>query len=353
MQLSQIATPALVLDAAVLAKNEAAMASLLENKGLRLRPHYKSHKCAALARRQIENGAVGMTCAKLSEAEDLADAGVENILIANQLTDPEKIFRAALLAKKCRLCVCIDDAAGVRALADAAAAADSHIDCYVEYEIGMNRCGVRTTEEVIALARAIQNEPSLSFAGIQAYAGHLSHEEDAPKRAAAVQANSEKLRALLAALGEAGLPAAALSGGSTGTAVQKAEEDLYTELQAGSYLFMDATYRLLDAPFQNSLFLLTSVVSVQEGKVILDGGVKSLGVDQGLPLPVGFSAKEIAVHEEHVILYAPDRAFSVGEKVMLIPGHCCSTVNLHDKIYLVENEKVIDRLAVTARGCSR
>ena len=144
-----------------------------------------------------------------------------------------------------------------------------------------------------------------------------------------------------------------VSGGSTGTSIIKAVEGLYTELQAGSYLFMDATYHELGLPFAPSLFLLTTVVSVRDSLVVVDGGVKSCGVDQGMPLPVGFSVSKIVASEEHFQLHDPSEKFSVGDKICLMPAHCCSTVNLHDRIYLVDQGKVTDRYPVTARGCFR
>lgn len=353
MQLTNIATPALIVKKDILESNAAQMDRLLLGSSLRLRPHYKSHKCAALAHEQIKRGAVGMTCAKLSEAEDLADSGIENILIANQITDPSKLSRLAHLARGCRLTVCVDDAENVKALEQAAASADSTVYCLVEYEIGMRRCGVTKKEEVLALAKQIGECPHLVFEGIQAYAGHLSHEVSEEARRAHTEENSQRIRALLEYLSAHGISVRILSGGSTGTSAIKAEEGLYTELQAGSYLFMDATYRDLGLAFRPSLFLLTTVVSVRDGLAVVDGGVKSCGVDQGMPVPVGFSVSEVVASEEHFQLHHPSRELCVGDRVLLIPAHCCSTVNLHDRIYLVEEDRVVDRLLVTARGCFR
>ena len=163
----------------------------------------------------------------------------------------------------------------------------------------------------------------------------------------------EKLRILLAYLKENGVEVKTVSGGSTGTAQIKAAEGLYTELQAGSYLFMDATYRTLDLPFRNSLFVLTTVVSRRDGLTVVDAGVKTCGVDQGVPAPEKGSVREIVASEEHFQLHGYSETVAVGSQIRLIPGHCCSTVNLHDKIYLVDGDKVIDRIPVTARGIGR
>lgn len=353
MKLERISTPALILDENVYNANIQAMKNLLQGSGLKLRPHYKSHKCAAIARRQIQDGAVGMTCAKLDEALDLADSGIEDILIANQIVDKKKIARLAELANDCRLTVCVDNAENVQAIENAAALAGSTVHCLIEYEIGMKRCGVETKEAVAALAEKIESCPHLVFDGIQAYAGHISHVVTLEERSSATAKNFEKIRELIGYLNARGFAVNTLSGGSTGTAQIKVKEDLYTELQAGSYLFMDSTYKDLNLPFQNSLFILTTVVSVNERLAVVDAGVKSCGVDQGMPQCVGFETSEIVASEEHFQLHNPTKKLKVGDKVLLIPGHCCSTVNLHDKIYLVSGERVVDRIAVTARGCCK
>ncbi len=358
MLLSQLETPALVLDEAALEQNEAAMSALLAGSRLKLRPHYKSHKCASIAHRQIARGAVGMTCAKTEEAEDLADSGIEDILIANQVVDPAKLRRLAELAKKCRLTVCVDDGENARALSAAAIVAGSVIHVLVEFEIGMERCGVTSPDAYLALARLVDSLPGLSYEGIQAYAGHVSHMTDEAERRALTRSNEEKLRALIALLAENDITACTVSGGSTGTAALKAEGGVYTELQAGSYMFLDSTYRKLELPFCNSLFLLATVVSCRPGLAVLDAGVKSLGVDQDDPIILAedggvIRAGRLEVNEEHLKLFDPDRALSLGQRVRLIPGHCCSTVNLHDRIYLFRGDRVVDRIPVTARGRSR
>lgn len=353
MNCSGLSTPALILDVNILKKNAQAMQELLADGNLKLRPHYKSHKCASIAKWQMSMGAVGMTCAKLSEAEDLCDCGVEDILIANQITDPAKIRRVAELAGNCCLTVCVDEMENIRALSAAAVACGSTIHCLVEYEIGMERCGVTTKEEVLTLAREILKAEHLEFDGIQAYAGHISHVEELAQRKEMTAKNYDRLKELLAFLADAGVEVKTVSGGSTGTSQIKAAEGLYTELQAGSYLFMDATYRLLNLPFQNSLFLLTTVVSKRDGLTVLDGGVKTCGVDQGMPQPAEGTVEHIKASEEHLQLRGWDRDVKPGDRVRLIPAHCCSTVNLHDKIYLVDGDKVLDRILVTARGIGR
>ncbi len=353
MKVSGLSTPALVLDVNILKANMDAMKNLLKGSTLKLRPHYKSHKCAQIAKWQIENGAIGMTCAKLSEAEDLCDAGIEDILIANQIVSPEKIRRLGDLANNCRLTVCVDNIENVNALSVAAKNSGSIIYCLVEFDIGMNRCGVTKKDEVLALIKHISKCDNLVFEGLQAYAGHVSHVEDISARKEMTSANYDKLKELLSYLKENNVEVKTVSGGSTGTAEIKAVEGLYTELQAGSYLFMDATYRNLSLPFKNSLFILTTVVSKRDGLTVVDAGVKTCGVDQGMPALYDGTATEIVASEEHFQLHNYTKNVNVGEKMLLVPAHCCSTVNLHDKIYVVDNNKVIDRILITAKGIGR
>ena len=359
MLLSQLETPVLVADADVIGQNMRAMNAILEGTVLKLRPHYKSHKCAAIAHRQIEMGAVGITCAKLSEAEDLVDSGIEDVLIANQVVDPEKLVKVAALAKKCRLTVCVDNAENARALSAAAVAAGSTVHVFIEYEIGMKRCGVIKPEDYLELAKLVVSLPNLEYGGIQAYAGHISHMITEEERVPMTSENAERLRSLIALLQENGISVNAVSGGSTGTSVIKAQQGVYTELQAGSYFFMDSTYgKLANIPFKQSLFLMATVCSKREGLTILDAGVKSLGVEQDDPWIVRMDGTPVecertGVDEEHLKIWNPVTDLAIGEKVLIIPGHCCSTVNLHDNIYLFRGDKVVDRLAVSARGHSR
>ena len=353
MRIEGIQTPALIVDEKIYSENAEAMKKLLDGKSLKLRPHYKSHKCAEIAREQIANGAVGMTCAKLDEAIDLCDSGVEDILIANQIVDKKKISKLAALALDCRLTVCVDNEENIRNINDAAGLMGSVVHCLIEYEIGMERCGVASKEEVARLADIINACPSLVFDGIQAYAGHISHTVSLCERRELTERNALKIKELIDFLSARGIKVNTLSGGSTGTSQIKADMGLYTELQAGSYLFMDSTYKELDLPFKNSLFILATVVSINDRITVVDAGVKSCGVDQGMPECVGFTVSHIVASEEHLQLHDPSKKFKIGDRVLLVPGHCCSTVNLHDKIYFVKDGKVSKRVAVTARGCFR
>lgn len=357
MKIFDLPTPALIANADLIAENMQRMNDILHGKCAHLRPHYKSHKCAAIALRQVAFGAMGLTCAKLSEAEDLIYNGIDDVLIANQVVDPAKINRLAQLAGMCRLTICVDNVENARALSNAAVYTGTSIHCLIEYDIGMNRCGVRTPEAYLELAKTISELPNLIYDGIQAYAGNASHIVSASERIQITRANERKVADLADILHRNGIAFTTISGGSTGTAEIKAEGNIYTELQAGSYLLMDSTYSQLNVPFRNALFVLATVISRNSGVIILDAGVKSLGTDQDDPIILDRTGNQIGgkcvLNEEHLKLYNSGWDVPIGEKVFVIPGHCCSTVNLYDFIYLYSGDSITERLPISARGKSQ
>ena len=352
MKIEQITTPALILDLDCFEENLQKLQAYVAGTGTVLRPHYKSNKCSAIAHRQIAAGARGITCAKLTEAEDLADAGIEDILIANQIVDPDKIARLPALAKKCRLTVCVDCEENLRDLSAAMAALGGTLFCYVEFEVGMARCGVAEFEQVETLIRTIGELPGLQYAGIQAYAGHLSHEFDKEKRIADSKAVDAKLIELKGWLTERGIAVGEISGVSTGTVFEKVPGEIYTEFQTGSYIFLDASYGKMELPLRHALFVLSTVVSRSPGRIVTDAGMKTVAVDQGMPVAVGFEGAELSMSEEHVTILA-EGDLRRNDKVKIIPSHCCTTINLFEKLYLVRDGKVVDRWAITSRGNSQ
>lgn len=350
MRIDQVETPALILDMDLVERNIDTMQQLLAGTGQALRPHYKSHKCAYLAHLQMEAGAKGITCAKLGEAEDLAACGIQDILIANQITDPAKIARLAQLALRSRITICVDDLDNIAQISAAAKAANAVIHCYVEYEVGMQRCGAQTPEEFLALADAVLNAGALRFDGIQAYAGHLSHEEDRAARRLGAAGAEDRLRELLAFLDSRGIGVSQVSGASTGTAEFKAGGSVYTELQAGSYLLMDGAYARLGLPFQNALSIQATVISTAGGRIVTDAGIKCCGVDQGPPVFADFPSCVPVMSEEHSAVMPSGHSCRPGDRLTLIPGHCCTTMNLHDSVFLARNGTITGRIPVTSRS---
>ena len=353
MDISEIATPVLAVDRKALERNLDAMDGLLAKLPMKLYPHYKSNKCLEIAKMQLARGAGGITCAKVSEAEDLVDGGVKTVVLANQVVQPEKVARLAALARRADVTVCVDDAANVAELERAASAADSRMRAFVEFEVGLNRCGVETEGEVVALAHAVAACRHLDFDGLQAYAGQLSHEADAGKRRAAALGIEDRVRRVKAAVEAAGLPCRNVAGASTGTVADKGPDTPYTQLQAGSYVFMDSTYAELGLPFVQSLYVLARVLSVRPGRVVLDGGVKSFTMDQHPPTLPDLPGVRFELNEEHTILFGDGLGLGPNDIVRIVPGHCCTTVNCHDWLYVVDGGEVVDRWRITSRGRSQ
>lgn len=352
MNINNIQTPALIFDLDAYEENERIAKELLAGTNVKLRPHYKSHKCTTIAHMQLRAGAKGITCSKISEAIDVVEAGVEDVLIANQVVAKNKVALAAHLAKCCRLTLCVDQEQNIKDLSDAAVYEGSTIYCLVEYEIGMHRCGVDTPEAVYALAKQIEAAPNLVFEGIQAYAGHLSHEADYDTRMAESDKLENRLRELLSYLKERGVAVKEVSGVSTGTVQFRRQDTVYTEVQPGSYIFMDAAYDHLNLKFKHSLFVLSTVISVTETSVMTDAGRKTVSVDQEFPRILEAPGVQLRVSEEHITLPKDALDVHVGDRVRVIPGHCCTTMNLHDYVYFVRGEKVVDKVSITSRGKS-
>lgn len=350
MHISQLQTPALLVDLEKMEANMDRVDALRAGTSMALYPHYKSHKCPDLSLRQLQRGAAGITCAKLSEAVDLAAAGVENIVIANQVVQAEKLPQLAALAKQCRLTVCADQTDNILALEQAMAAQNATLHVLVEYDVGMRRCGADNFEEFLSLARLVDGQLHLVFEGIQAYAGHLAHEGNAQKRRFELKAIETAVAQLKEYVEANGLAVTHVCGGSTGTVADKPKNTVYTQLQTGSYLFMDASYQALDLDFEQALTILTTVLSVRPDRVVVDCGVKSLSMDQRPPFFPDFPGAELSFSEEHTTLLVENSSLRPGDRLVCVPGHCCTTVNTFDRIHLVRNGDVVEVLPIISRG---
>ncbi|WP_416896725.1 MAG: DSD1 family PLP-dependent enzyme [Minwuia sp.] len=355
----EVDTPALLVDLDALERNIALMQRAADRAGVALRPHAKSHKSADIALKQIEAGAVGVCCQKVSEAELLAAGGVGDILVSNQVVGPKKIGRLASLARHVRLGVCVDDAGNAAEIAAAARHFGGEIAMLVEVDVGMGRCGV-DPEGAAALCRHVSALEGVRFAGLQAYHGRAQHIRDHGERGAAIAGAGVIVRRVLADLAAAGVDCPAVTGAGTGSFEFEAASGIWTELQCGSYVFMDADYAAnLDeggeavSVFDHSLYLLAGVVSAaRSGRAVVDAGLKSLAVDSGLPAvadPPG--VRYLGASDEHGTLdTGSGNSPPLGGKVRLIPGHCDPTVNLHDWYVAVRGDVVEALWPVTARG---
>lgn len=356
--LEAIETPALLVDAGALEANLDAMAAAAAAAGLRLRPHAKSHKCPAIALAQVARGAVGVCCQKTDEALAFVDAGLGDVLVTNEVVAPAKLDRLARAARRATIGVLADSEAGVARAAAAAAAAGSRLDVYVEIDVGAGRCGT-APERAGALAAAIAARPALRYAGLHGYHGAAQHLRTPAERAQAIAAAAARVLAARASVAAAGLAVPVVTGAGTGTWPHEAGSGAWTELQPGSYVFMDADYggNALgpgDVAFRHSLFVLAAVMSVPApGRAVCDAGLKALAFDSGLPrVHDRAGLAYVKASDEHGVLAVADGAAppALGERVRLVPGHCDPTVNLYDWI-VVLRERVVEAVwPVAARG---
>jgi 3-hydroxy-D-aspartate aldolase len=358
--LEDIHTPALIIELDAFERNVERMAKFAKQLGVRLRAHAKTHKSADIARYQMQaGGACGICCQKVSEAEALVEAGIEDVLVSNQITDPKKVDRLAALSKKARILVCADDEQNVDVLSSAAQRHRTTIECLVEIDVGAGRCGVSPGDDAVSLAKKISLSPGLRFVGLQAYQGAAQHVHDFNERRKKIEAAIEMTRRTIDLLRKEGLSCDIVGGAGTGSYYFEGASGIYNELQCGSYIFMDADYqRVKDADgshiheFENSLFILTSIMShAKPDRAICDAGLKAQSVDSGLPKVFGREDVEyIKCSDEHGVISDPRGVLKINEKLKLVPGHCDPTCNVYDWYVGVRNGKVERLFPITARG---
>jgi D-serine deaminase-like pyridoxal phosphate-dependent protein len=341
MALAEIDTPALVIDLDAFGRNLQRMADFAAKAGVRLRAHAKTHKSPDIARRQVALGAVGVCCQKVSEAEVMVAGGISDVLISNEVAGSAKLDRLAALARQAKVSVCVDDPDNVAELEAAAAKAGVSLGVLVEIDVGGRRCGIAPGVPTARIAELVAKAPHLGFAGLQAYHGSAQHVREAGERRDLIRRAGELVEETRRALAAAGLEARIVSGGGTGTCENEAASGVWNELQCGSYVFMDADYarnkRADGSPFadyDHALFVYATVMSAPAPeRAVVDAGLKAFSVDSGLPLPWRLpGATYQRPSDEHGVLdlancsERPKR----GDKVLLVPGHCDPTVNLHD-----------------------
>jgi D-serine deaminase-like pyridoxal phosphate-dependent protein len=366
-----IDTPALVVDLDAMERNLHRMAEFARRHQIRWRPHAKMHKSAELALMMVEAGASGVCVQKTSEAEAMANGGVRDIYISNEVVAPAKLQRVAALAQALAdrngvLSIAVDSVEGIRRLAEAMARSGARMQVFIEIDVGQGRCGAAPGEATVPLAQEIARHPLLRFAGLQAYHGKAQHMRGAQERSDAVAQAVRAVELTCGKLQSAGFEVPLVTGAGTGTFAHEAASGVYGELQAGSFLFMDADYaqNVHDAAqpqFEHALFIKTQVMSVAADHVVCDAGHKSHAIDSGLPrvhaLEPGRDLAYFNGGDEHGILRCAngnDRLPALGRFLWLIPGHCDPTVNLHDYIIGVRGglaQGTVDRIIrVDARG---
>jgi len=355
--LEHIDTPALLLDLDAFERNLQRMADAVEGRGIRLRPHAKSHKCPQIALRQIALGAVGICCQKLSEAAVFVDAGVHDVLITNQVVGELKLRRLMQLALRAKIGVLADHRLQVEALAAAAAEAGAQLDVYVEVDVGGHRCGVEPGEAA-ELAQLIASHPPLRFAGLHCYQSSAQHFRLPQERQAAIAHAAELAKLSKQSIESRGIAVGIVTGAGTGTFMHERDSAIYNELQPGSYIFMDRDYSAnlpgeSDVRFEHALFVKTTVMSRPAAeRAVVDAGLKASSVDSGMPAVWRRGdVRYLKASDEHGVL-ATDHASSpaLGEQLLLVPGHCDPTVNLYDSLICVRDGRVEALWPIAARG---
>jgi len=349
--LEEVDTPALILDLDAFERNLQTLKKAVDGR-VRIRPHAKTHKCPEVAKRQIALGAVGMCCQKVSEAEAMVEGGITDVLVSNEVVGAPKLARLAELSRRARLGVCIDNASNLREIGKSGA----RLDVYVELEVGMRRCGVAPGEPAVALAREIGNYPNLRFAGLQAYHGRAQHMRGMDERHGVIEIAAQHVFHTKKQLEKAGIACPIVTGAGSGTFMFEVGSGAWDEIQAGSYAFMDADYARNEwaAPlprFEHALFVYATVMSRQSDQVaIVDAGLKASSVDSGMPSVWQRSGLAYThASDEHGWVEGP-AVPALGEKMLLVPGHCDPTINLHDWYVCVRRGIVEDLWAITARG---
>ena len=361
--IDEIDTPALIVELDAFERNVGKMAEFARSRGVRLRPHAKTHKCPAIALKQIAAGAIGQCCQKVGEAEALVQAGVKDVLVSNEVVGESKLRRLAALAADARVGLCFDSAAQVDAASRVASDFGVEIDAMVEIDVGMQRCGVAPGAPASELAKRIADAPGLRFRGLQAYHGTAQHLPTWQERERAIQGAAQGVRATLQAFERAAIRCDIVSGAGTGTYALEGTSGVWNELQVGSYVFMDVEYAKIGgrdggrySDFEHSLFVLTTVMSVPTAeRAVVDAGLKSYSAEKGMPWVHGRSDLEVSgIADEHskVRLGADSARLDLGDKLMLIPGHCDPSVNLHDWYVGVRNGRVETLWPIAARGAS-
>jgi D-serine deaminase-like pyridoxal phosphate-dependent protein len=356
-------TPALLLDLDILDRNIAAMAAHARKAGVQLRPHSKGGKSVAIARRQIEAGAIGICCATLGEAEVMAAAGLGNILLTSPVVTPAMIERLIALNDRSKGLIAIaDNPANVDALAATIAKAGQSLALLVEFDVGQGRTGTTSNEAAAALAKRIKAAASLRYAGVQAYYGHLQHIDSFAERKTAAETQMARIRALLDHLRAEGVPAEIVSGGGTGTFDIDPAGGVFTEVQAGSYPFMDREYLEIamtagrTSPFEAALFVQATVISANRpGFAVVNAGYKSFATEGGMPVVVSPNLAnpvyKLMGDEHGGISYGADGgALKLGDAVTFIAPHCDPTINLYDRYHCVRGDTLVEIWPVDARG---
>ncbi len=331
-----IDTPALLVDLEIMENNLEKMATFFQGKPVTLRPHFKNHRVLALATRQVEAGATGITCARLWQAEALAGHGIKDILLANEIVGEEPFRRLAEFSRRVPVIIAVDNAKVVRDLARVAREVHAEVHVVVDVDLGLKRCGVPPGEAAVTLAKGIV-ESGLHFRGLMGYEGHLQSLPHGPEKERLVTQSMEWLVQSKQMIERSGISVEIVSCGGTGDHHVAGMYPGVTEIQAGSYLLMDTWYAPFAPEFRPALSVLTTVISkTTNDRVIVDAGVKAISGERGLPSVKGLTGLRVkALHAEHAPVELLDQANApaVGDKIELSVRYHDGTVHLHRQMF--------------------
>jgi len=352
---TQLPSPCLLLDLDAVDHNIKTMQEYLnENTQCKLRPHIKAHKCPKLAHLQIQAGAIGITCAKIGEAVVMAHAGIKSILIANEIIGDDKLKVLAGLNRYAEVMPSVDNKENAARISYWAKNIGVTIPLFIEVDIALNRCGVRTIPEALELAEVIKNLDNVYLKGIQAYENRGDECKNDEEKVQYVQDTVGFAIKVKEALIAQGYSVEILSSASTGTAKFTSQLSGVTEVQPGSYVLMENAYDIkkIGLPFKQALFVLSSVCSIYKERIVLTAGEKAVTIDQGPPVLIDDPQAKTVCNEEHCLVDMTDKLkhYKVGDTVLLKPAHCCTTVNQHNYFYCIRNGIVEDIWPISARG---
>ena len=349
-KINDLDTPALVIDLDLVENNLFKMQSAANKMGVNLRPHSKTHKSTYWAKKQITSGAIGICCAKIGEAEIMSRSGVDNILIANQIIGETKINRLISIAKMSNVIVACDSEKNIRELSMASSSNSLKLGVLLEINVGQNRCGIEP-DKSLEFAKLVDTLPGLDFKGIMGYEGHIVGERDYEIRSKKARESMKCLQDSVGIIESGGLKCEIVSAAGTGTYTFSGSVKEVTELQCGSYIFMDGDYMKVMDDFDSALFLLTSVISKNiQNQIVVDCGLKSISVDRGIAKVITLNETEIVKHSEEHTIISTEENLEIGDKVRLLPQHGDTTINLHDFYFGVRDGKLETIIPIDARG---
>ena len=352
---TEVDTPALLLYMEEVERNIQTMARYFSGRPCKLRPHMKTHKLPVIAHKQIEAGAIGITCAKLGEAKIFLEAGIKNVLVANEIAGRMKIQRLIHLAGYGDLIVCVDQFENAKEISEAAGGHNRKINILVEVDVGLNRCGVKPEKPALELVQKLSQLKHLTFRGVMGYEGGMFIENLEEKKKQTRECN-QRLVETKELIERNGFPVEIVTAGGSNTFSLTGIYPGITDIQVGSYVTMDSHNRHYGLDFKQAVTILATVISRPEkGRAVIDAGMKSLSSDNGYPIckDPGITVFKLNEEHGHIKIENPERDLRVGDKIEIIPSHGCTTIPLDDRYVVIRNDQVESVMEIHARGASQ